>query len=140
MEKKTIIEHLQMAMNLKHEISKETIKEISKKLNVAESEVYGVATFYSQFKMKKNAKYNIEVCMGTACFILGGESVIEILKNRLKLVNNSSENGIYHLSIVRCLGCCSQAPVMSINGKLYGKLDKNKIDEIFNELENDNEI
>lgn len=135
----TIIEALQSVMEQNHEITNESIYNISKSLGVPESEVYGVATFYTQFKMKKKAKYNIELCMGTACFILGGESILEILKKRLNLINSSSQDGLFHLSIVRCLGCCSEAPVMSINGTLYGKLDKNKIEKIISNLESDHD-
>lgn len=135
----TIIEALQSVMEQNHEITNESIHNISKSLGVPESEVYGVATFYTQFKLKKKAKYNIELCMGTACFILGGESILEILKKRLNLINSSSQDGLFHLSIVRCLGCCSEAPVMSINGTLYGKLDKNKIEKIISNLESDHD-
>lgn len=134
--KKTIIEALQNAMEQNQEITNETIQSISKSLGAPESEVYGVATFYTQFKMKKKAKYNIELCMGTACFILGGESILEILKKRLNIENNTSKDGLFNLSVVRCLGCCSEAPVMSINGTLHGKLDKNKIEKIISNLEN----
>lgn len=138
--KQTIIEALQSALEIEHEITKETILKISKQLNVPESEVYGVATFYTQFKAKKKAKYNIEICMGTACFILGGESIVEILRKRLKLKDNVSEDGLFQISIVRCLGRCSEAPVMSINNKIYGKLDKNKIEKLISNLEQNNEV
>ena len=126
----TIIEALQKEMKENGYISKDSIKEISKRLNKPESEIYGVATFYSQFSLEKKAKYNITVCTGTTCFVLGAENIVNEICRLLNIEPHKLGNEKWYLSTARCLGCCGLAPVMTINGEVYGNLKVGMIKEI----------
>ena len=133
---KTIIAALQEEMAANGYISPDAIRKISNELNKPVSEVYGVATFYSQFSFKAKAKYTIDVCTGTACFILGGEEIVNALVEYLGVQPfENTKDGKYCIQTVRCIGCCGMAPVMSVNGKVYGKLTAKSALEIVKELE-----
>ena len=132
----TIIEALQQEMSKNGWISEDAIKEISKRLGKAESEIYGVATFYAQFSLEKTATYTISVCTGTTCFILGAEKILEEICNQLNVKPDTiSEDGKWYVSTARCIGCCGMAPVMSINGEVYGNLKPNMIKDILAKYE-----
>lgn len=133
---KTIIEYLQNEMNKNGYISEKAIDEISKKTGAPKSEIYGTASFYAQFKFTPRAKYTIKVCTGTACFILGGQTVLDVLKNKLgvKEFENTPDNK-FCIETVRCLGCCGIAPVITINDEVYGNLSAHDIDKILSSLE-----
>ena len=133
---KTIVEALQDEMSQNGYISKESISEIAKRLNKPESEVYGVATFYSQFSFSPKAKYNICVCTGTTCFVLGADKIVEEIKHVIGVgENETTADGKWNLSTARCLGCCGLAPVMTINGKVYGNLKVADIRGLLESLE-----
>lgn len=115
-------------------ISKESIKTISDKLQIAESEIYGVVSFYSQFETARPADNTIEVCLGTACYVLGANDILEKICSTLKIKPNvTSEDGKWRVSTTRCLGCCGLAPVITINGKVYGRVKMNQVEEILKE-------
>lgn len=109
-------------------ISREAADEVSRMLDVPLATIWGVVTFYHFFKLNKPGKYNIQVCLGTACYLKGGDLIIEEL-GRLKglEVNGLTEDGLFSLEAVRCIGCCGLAPVMSIGGEVFGKVTKNQI-------------
>lgn len=108
---------------------------ISNELGVPESDIYSVITFYKQFKLKPKAKYTIEICMGTACYVLGAEKLSEQVKKILNLTeNNYTEDGKFELVNSRCLGCCGIAPVMSVNGKIYGSVKPQQVEEILKNI------
>lgn len=87
------------------------------------SEVYGVATFYSQFSLKPRGKYVIGVCMGTACYVKGAQQVLDKLSQELGVpVGDTTQDHRFTLEATRCLGACGLAPVMMINDKVYGRL------------------
>lgn len=132
----TIVEALQLQMNKEGYISNESIARIARDLGKSESEVYGVATFYSQFSFTPKAKYNICVCTGTTCFVLGADKILEELKHVTGIgENETSADGKWNLSTARCLGCCGLAPVMTINGKVYGNLKVADIRSLLESLE-----
>ena len=132
---KRIVEEEQKG-NLKAEYGSGLLKEISKRLGKAESEIYGVATFYAQFSLEKTATYTISVCTGTTCFILGAEKILEEICNQLNVKPDTiSEDGKWYVSTARCIGCCGMAPVMSINGEVYGNLKPNMIKDILAKYE-----
>ncbi len=134
--KLTIVEALQLQMNKYGYISKESISQIANELGKSESEVYGVATFYSQFSFTPKAKYNICVCTGTTCFVLGADKILEEVKHLTGISENeTSEDGKWNLSTARCLGCCGLAPVMTINGKVYGNLKVTDIKQVLESCE-----
>ena len=98
---------------------------ISKKLNISLSKIYGVLTFYNLFKLKAPGKHKISVCMGTACYLKGAPDILNEIKTNLKIEEGEiSEDGLFQFENVRCLGCCGLAPVMTINGKEFGKIKK----------------
>lgn len=132
----TVIDALQGEMKKNGYISETAMREIAQNLNMPISEVYGVATFYHQFKFKPNAKYLIEICTGTACFILGAQVLLDGLKKRFNVeeFENTADNK-FCIATVRCLGCCGEAPVVRINGKIYGKMTLKKLNEIIDGLE-----
>lgn len=112
-------------------IPKESVKMISDALKIAESEIYGIITFYSQFSLTPKAKYNIDVCLGTACFVLGANDVLEKILAKLNVkVGQMTPDGKWIVTSCRCLGCCGLAPAITINGEVYGKLKPEDVDKI----------
>ena len=108
-----------------------SVKIISENLNIPESEIYGIITFYSQFTLTPRAKYNIDVCLGTACFVLGAQAVMDKILEKLNVkVGETTKDGKWIVTSCRCLGCCGLAPAITINGEVYGKLKPEDIDKI----------
>lgn len=105
--------------------------ELGRMLDVPLAKIYGVITFYQFFKLEKPGKNQIAVCMGTACYLKGGEDLIQELENLLSVgVNCTSDDGLYSLEAVRCIGCCGLAPVLTVNGDVYGKLGTDELPAI----------
>jgi NADH-quinone oxidoreductase subunit E len=112
-------------------VPREVALELSKKLNVPLAKIYGVITFYHLFKLKKPGKHNIQVCIGTACYLKGGGDLIQELQNILGIgVNAVTPDGEFSIEGVRCVGCCGLAPVMVISGEVFGKVKREKLPEI----------
>lgn len=104
-------------------IPQEAFAKISKMTGLKLSEMYGVATFYAQFRMAPVGKHIIKVCHGTACHVQNANAITEALEESLKLKDGeTTEDGLFTLESVACLGCCSLAPVMMIGDETYGKL------------------
>ena len=109
----------------------EVQKFISYELDVPLAEVYGVATFYTQFSIEPKGKHKIGVCLGTACYVKGSQQVLDKLSKELKVkVGQTTADNMFTLEATRCLGCCGLAPVMMIDGDVYGKLEPKKIPDI----------
>lgn len=109
----------------------EVQKFISYELDVSLAEVYGVATFYTQFSIEPKGKHTIGVCLGTACYVKGSQQVLDKLTKELNVkVGGTTIDNVFTLEATRCLGCCGLAPVMMIDGDVYGKLEPKKIPEI----------
>ena len=109
---------------------------ISKSCNIPLSEIYGVATFYSFFSLKPKGKYEISVCMGTACYVKGAGKILDRIKEELSIdVGDCTEDGKFSLSACRCLGACGLAPVIKINEQVHGRLALADIPEILNQYE-----
>ena len=109
---------------------------IAHEIDVSLAEVYGVATFYSQFAIEPKGKHKIGVCLGTACYVKGSQLVLDKLSKELNIkVGQTTEDNMFTLEATRCLGCCGLAPVMMIDGDVYGKLDPGKIREILTKYE-----
>jgi NADH-quinone oxidoreductase subunit E len=103
-------------------------------LDVPLAKIYGVITFYHFFRLEKQGKNIIAVCMGTACYLKGGEDIIKELETILGVgLNAITPDGKFSVEAVRCLGCCGLAPVMSINGTVYGKIHKDQLPEILSQ-------
>jgi NADH-quinone oxidoreductase subunit E len=109
-------------------IPRELALEVSKELAIPLARIYEVVTFYNFFKLTPPAKHNISVCMGTACYLNGATQILDEIKNLLHINEGESTlDGQFYLDIVRCLGCCGLAPVIMIDGKVYGKVKKSDI-------------
>ena len=130
---------MQRAQNIFGCVSLDMQKLIAEKLGVTLSEVYGVATFYSQFKLKPAGKYTISVCLGTACYVKGSQKVLDRLSEELNIpVGDTTDDGLFTLQATRCLGACGLAPVMTVNDEVYGGLTPDDIPGIlekYRELE-----
>ncbi len=110
--------------------------EISNYLDMPLAEIYGVITFYSRFTLEPKGKYNISVCLGTACFVKGSQSILDRLKDRLKIEEGkTTEDGKFSIDTTRCVGACGIAPVFTVNNEVYGHATVKKLDEVLNELE-----
>lgn len=111
-------------------------KIISEELNVPMAEIYGVITFYSRFSLEPKGKYNIAVCLGTACYVKGSQAVLDKIKEILGIdVGQVTADGKFSLEATRCIGACGLAPVMTINEEVYGKLDPSMIKDILAKYE-----
>ena len=109
--------------------------EISKYLEIPMAEIYGVITFYARFTLEPKGKYNISVCLGTACFVKGSQSILDRLKERLNLEEGkTSADGKYSIDTTRCVGACGIAPVFTVNDEVYGHATVKKLDEVLDEL------
>jgi NADH-quinone oxidoreductase subunit E len=98
---------------------------LSRELNVPLARIYEVITFYNYFKLVPPARHHISVCMGTACYLKGSPEILKEIKDILHIEEgNTTADGNFQLDIVRCLGCCGLAPVMMIDGRIYGKVKK----------------
>lgn len=112
-------------------IPREAAKKVAKLLNVPLAKIYGVVTFYHYFKLNKPGKYNIQVCMGTACYLKGGEDILDELESVLGIgVNQVTSDGQFSIEAVRCVGACGLAPVLIVGEDVYGKLTKDRLPEI----------
>ena len=96
---------------------------IARETGVPLEEIYGITTFYAQFKLNPSGKYAIAVCLGTACYVKGSGDIIEEFSKRLNLpVGSTTPDGMYSLEATRCIGACGLAPVLTVNGDVYGRL------------------
>ena len=117
-------------------LPKPAMELIQNELNYTISELYAVATFYAQFKLKPSGKYSIKVCKGTACHVQNADAVMGALSTFLELKDGeTTADGKYTLEAVSCLGCCSLAPAMMIGEETFGKLDGNHVVEIVKKFE-----
>ena len=122
-ERGAVMPVLQEAMNIFGYVPQDVQEIIAEGLGVTLSEVYGVATFYSQFHLEPRGKHTISVCLGTACYVKGSQKVLDRLSEELKTpVGKTSPDGLFTLNATRCLGACGLAPVMTINDEVYGRL------------------
>ena len=109
-------------------IPREVAIEVSELLSVPLAKIYGVVTFYNFFKLQKAGKYIIQVCLGTACYLRGGDDLMKTLERELGIgVNGTTPDGLFSIKAVRCLGCCGLAPVIVVNGEVHGKLETKDI-------------
>lgn len=109
--------------------------QIAEYLRIPLAEVYGVITFYSRFTLIPKGKYNVSICLGTACFVKGSKEILERAKQRLGIEEGkTTSDGMFSLDTTRCVGACGLAPVFTINNEVYGKATVKKLDEVLDEL------
>lgn len=115
-------------------VPREIAFDIAALLDVPLAKIYGVITFYNFFKTEKTGRNVIQVCMGTACYLRGGEDILLELEKQLGIgVNATTADGEFTIEAVRCLGCCGLAPVAVVNGVVHGKLVKGQVEEIISQ-------
>lgn len=115
-----ILQEVQDAMGF---VSKESVIRIGAHLHLPASKIYGVATFYNQFRFEPVGRYHIQICRGTACHVKGSAAVLEALKRKLKISNGqTTKDGMFSLEEVACLGACGLAPVIAVNGRFHAKV------------------
>lgn len=104
---------------------------VSSLTGIPVAEIYGVVTFYSFFSLKPKGKYVIGVCLGTACYVKGGQQVMDKFSEMLGIKpGETTDDGLFTLDALRCIGACGIAPAISINGKVYPKMEVNKVGPI----------
>jgi len=109
----------------------EVQKMIADGMNIPLEKVYGVATFYAQFSLSPKGKYNIGVCLGTACYVKGSGDIFNKISEKLGIgADECTEDGKFSLVATRCIGACGIAPVMTVNEDVYGKITVDDIDKI----------
>ena len=122
---------LQEAQNIYGYLPIEVQKMIAEGLNIPLEEVYGVVTFYAQFSLNPKGKYNIGVCLGTACYVKGSQEVYDKVSEVLNIKGGEvTDDGKFSLEATRCIGCCGLAPVMTVGEDVYGKLTADMIPDI----------
>ncbi len=126
-----LIEILHKAQSLFGYLPRDVQLFVARKLGIPGAEVFGVVSFYSYFTTKPRGKHTISVCMGTACFVKGADKIMERLKEKLKIESNEiTEDGLFTLKDIRCVGACGLAPVMMIDDKVYGRVKEEELDSI----------
>ncbi len=126
---KSLLMHvMQQAQSIYGYLPIEVQKMIAEGMDVPLEKVYGVSTFYAQFALSPKGEYNISVCLGTACYVKGAQSIIDKVSEVLNIeAGECSEDGKFSLEACRCIGACGLAPVMSVNDEVYGKLTDDQI-------------
>ncbi|MBN1234270.1 MAG: NADH-quinone oxidoreductase subunit NuoE [Candidatus Coatesbacteria bacterium] len=130
-EKGAMIPLLQLAQDTYGYIPEFAIDSISEIVGIPSAEIYGVITFYSQFRLKPFGKYLIRICEGTACHVNGAKSILRAIEDELGItIDETTDDGMFTFLSVACLGCCSLSPVMMINEDTYGRLTPAKARDI----------
>lgn len=112
-------------------LSKDAVIEIGRHLNLPASKIYGVSTFYNQFRFNAPGKFHIQVCRGTACHVKGSAGVLDALSRELEIAaGETTRDGLFSLEVVACIGACGLAPVISINGEFHAGMTSDKIKDV----------
>lgn len=131
----SLISILQRAQDIYGYLPVSVLKTIADKTGTKRAKVYGIATFYAQFRMKPVGKYVILQCQGTACHVNGSKEIGKAIQEELSInPGETTADGMFTLEDVACLGCCSLAPVIMINGEAYGKLTPDSVRKIIKEI------
>lgn len=118
-------------------IPREAAERLSRDLNIPFAKIYGVITFYHLFKTTKPGKHRIAICLGTACYLKGSQALIEEAQSILGVKGHEvTEDGLFSIDAVRCVGCCGLAPVMMVGDEVFGKVTKDQVPEIIAKYRN----
>ncbi|MCF8026945.1 MAG: NAD(P)H-dependent oxidoreductase subunit E [Desulfobacteraceae bacterium] len=124
-DKESLLMILQDINELYNFVPPETIPVLAQKLNVPKSLIYSVATFYKTISLEPRGKYIVNVCTGTACHVRGAEKIIDAVQDNLQIdTGQTTQDGLFTLETVRCLGCCAAGPVFTVNKNMHGGLDR----------------
>ncbi len=118
-------------------LSEVSVAEVGNRLGIPTSKIYGVATFYNQFRFEPKGQNHIQVCRGTACHVLGSATVLEQIEKKLKVkAGQTTRDGQFSIEVVACIGACGLAPVISINGEFHAKVQEGSIGQILDNYRN----
>jgi NADH:ubiquinone oxidoreductase subunit E len=120
-------------------LPKEALEIVAEKLRISLSEIYGVVTFYSYFRLEPQGKHIIRLCMGTACYVKGAENLLTALEQMGLKEGKVSEDGFFSLDLVRCIGACSMAPALMIDEEVYGRLTPDKLKKLIENFRKENQ-
>ena len=125
---------IQLLLDIQRELSwvpRKAIKKISEKLKIPASQIYRVASFYTAISLKPRGRHLIRVCVGTACYVRGGTRLLDSIENKLEIKSGETTNDeLFSLETVNCLGCCALGPVIEVDGQYFGKLNSEKLDKL----------
>ena len=131
-----VIPALQTVQDRYGYLPRKALEFVAERHDTTIARVYGIVTFYSQFYLKPQGEYTIKICDGTACHVKGSDDIIETIKDELGIeVGEVTDDGKFALKTVRCLGCCSLAPVIMINDEVYGNLTDEKVKKVLKDYE-----
>ena len=131
----SLITVLQKAQAIYGYLPQDALQHIAGQLGIPTARVFGVATFYTQFRFAPVGKYFIELCKGTACHVNGADTIARTIREELGIADGeTTEDGLFSLKCVACLGCCSLSPVMMINGETYGSLTPAKVRDVLGRI------
>jgi len=129
--REALIPILQKVQQVEGYLSRESVARVGEHLGLPASKVYGVATFYNQFRFQPQGRFHIQLCRGTACHVKGSAGILEAVKRELKLKpGETTRDGIFSLEVVACIGACGLAPVMCVNGEFHAKLTPDSVRKI----------
>jgi NADH-quinone oxidoreductase subunit E len=129
-----LIPILQQVQDAEGFISQEAVRRIAEHLGMPASKVYGVSTFYNQFRFEPLGKNHIQICRGTACHVKSSVEVLKALEKHLEVSpGKRTEDGLFSLEVVACIGACGLAPVISINGEFFAGMTPERVAELINE-------
>ncbi len=130
-EKGALMPILQEAQEIYGYLPIEVQKIIALQTGVSLEEIFGIASFYAQFKLNPDGQYAIAVCLGTACYVKGSGDILDEISKKLNVaVGSTSSDGRYSVEATRCIGACGLAPVLTVNGEVYGRLTVKDVDTI----------
>ncbi|MFA6032299.1 MAG: NAD(P)H-dependent oxidoreductase subunit E [Myxococcota bacterium] len=120
-----ILQEVQEALGY---LSQEAIAQIGRELRLPSSKIFGVATFYNQFRFEPKGKFHVQICRGTACHVKGSKKMLDLLQKEMKIEpGKCSRDKVFSLEVVACMGACALSPVMCINGQYYSKVNQAKV-------------
>ena len=131
-----LIPLLQEIQDIEKYLSKETMRFVTEKTGIKLAEIYGVATFYSQFRFNPPGRHSIKICLGTACHVQGGDFILKALQAEIGISPGETTDDMrFDLERVACLGCCALAPVVMIDNKIHSRMSVIKLKELLNKYE-----
>jgi NADH-quinone oxidoreductase subunit E len=117
-------------------ISQESVFKISRHLRMSENQIFGVSSFYAQFRFTEPGRHSVKVCLGTACHVRGGATLLEMLERELSIkCGETTPDRRFDLERVACLGCCALSPVVQIDADIYSRMTVNKLTELLKAYE-----
>ncbi|MCK5037374.1 MAG: NADH-quinone oxidoreductase subunit NuoE [Candidatus Sabulitectum sp.] len=123
-----ILQEVQEALGF---LARESVELIGNHLNLPASKIFGVATFYNQFRFEPKGKFHIQICRGTACHVKGSLPILDALVKELDVQpGRTTKDGLFSLEVVACIGACGLAPVIAVNGEFHARLESDQISEI----------